>query len=176
MPFDLTIDVTRILQARNNDISDAIHLINTLKAKFSVIRSNIDFYHKKWYDNVLDLAKKVNVLENKPRICSRQTNRSNPSSEDTSQYFLRTVSIPLVDHVVSGLATRFDTSITAYHGLVLVPSKLLHFKYAKTAVPWKQQFHKFLTFVKMICPIHILLMPNWNFGGNIGSIIKAWCI
>ena len=83
---------------------------------------------------MLDLAKEVNVLENKHRICSRQTNRSNPSSEDTSQYFLRTVSIPLVDHVVSGLASRLDTSITAYHGLVLVPSKLLHFKYAKTAV------------------------------------------
>ena len=79
--------------------------------------------------------KKVKVCESKPRICSRQTNRSNPPSEDTSQYFLRSISIPLVDHVVSGLASRFDTSITSYHGLVLVPSKLLHFKYAKTATP-----------------------------------------
>ena len=49
--FDLTIDVTRVLQARNSYISDAIHLINTLKAKFSEIRCNIDFYHKRWYDN-----------------------------------------------------------------------------------------------------------------------------
>ena len=95
---------------------------------------------------MLDLAKKVNVLENKPRICSRQTNRSNPPSEDTSQYFLRTVSIPVVDHFVSGLASRFDISITAYYGPVLVPSKLLHFKYAKTAVPWTQQFHNFFNF------------------------------
>ena len=144
--FDLTIDVTRVLQARNNDILDAIHLINTLKAKFSEIRCNIHFYHKKWYDNALELAKKVKVCESKPRICSRQTNRSNPPSEDTSQYFLRSISIPLVDHVVSGLASRFDTSITSYHGLVLVPSKLLHFKYAKTATPWKQQFHTFFKF------------------------------
>ena len=32
--FDLTIDVTQLLQARNNDIFDAIHLINTLKLNF----------------------------------------------------------------------------------------------------------------------------------------------
>ena len=95
---------------------------------------------------MLDLAKEVNVMENKPRICSRQTNRSNPPSEDTHHIYYELFLFLLLIMLYLVLQIDFDTSITAYHGLVFVPSKLLHFKYAKTAVPWTQQFHKFLNF------------------------------
>ena len=68
-----------------------------------------------------------------------ETNRSTPHSENISQYLIQTISIPLVDHVVSGLVSRFDNSITSYHGHVLVASKLLHFKYSNTEFPWTQK-------------------------------------
>ena len=53
--------------------------------------------------------KKVNVSEKKPRICSILGKQIDLTLILKTQYFLRTVSILLVDHVVSGLASRFDT-------------------------------------------------------------------
>ena len=40
--FDKTIDVTKMLQSRDNDSLDAVHMIETIKKHFSSVRSKID--------------------------------------------------------------------------------------------------------------------------------------
>lgn len=148
--FDLTMDVTKLLQAKGNDILDAIHLVETLKLHFSAIRSNIDQYHSKWYDEAKEVAKSVDVIECAPRVAGRQTHRPNHPSSDTSDYFKRSLTIPFIDHVCTELDSRFNTSLTAYHGLVLIPSKMLHLiskeKEGLCKAPWKEQFKTFFNF------------------------------
>ena len=75
--FYLTLGVTKLLQARTNDISDAKHLIDSLKTSVSGIRTNIDLNHSEWYEQALRLSAKVDVYESKPRTNQRQRNRAN---------------------------------------------------------------------------------------------------
>ena len=51
--FDLTLGVTKLLQSKTNDISDAIHLIDSLKISVSGIRTNNDLNHFELYKQVL---------------------------------------------------------------------------------------------------------------------------
>ena len=71
----MTLDATKMLQSRDHDILDAIHMIETIKNHFSSVRSEIDYYHGERYKATLALAEKVNVEESKPRTCKKHTNR-----------------------------------------------------------------------------------------------------
>lgn len=75
--FDLTLPVTQLLQAKSNDIMDGIDLIQALKNLGIIVRTQIDFYHVKWYQEALVLAGKVNIEEAVPRTVARQTSRDN---------------------------------------------------------------------------------------------------
>ena len=121
----MTLDATRMLQSRDNDILDAVHMIESIKKHFSSVRSEKDYYHGEWYKITLALAEKVNVEESKSQTCRKQTNRSNPPSDDISDHFKGSLSISTVDHVNIQLNKRFDSSLTSYHSLVIVPLKLL---------------------------------------------------
>ena len=60
-----------------------------------------------------------------PRTCRRQTQRSNVPADTASQYFCRTITIPLVDHLISQLSSRFTQHHkSALSGLSLVPSAM----------------------------------------------------
>ena len=49
--------------------------------------------------------------------------RSNTPTSSPSQYFLRTISIPMLDHLLQELETRFDDSQrTTLQGFCLIPS------------------------------------------------------
>ena len=125
--FDCTLDVTKLLQGKTNDISDGIHLIESLKSLLTAIRNEIDFYHDKWYDLVLKLAEDVDVDEKKPRTCGRQTYsyRANIQSDSVSTYYKQTITVPMVDYLCSELRHRFDNaSLNAYYGLSAVPRKV----------------------------------------------------
>ncbi|XP_057294597.1 52 kDa repressor of the inhibitor of the protein kinase-like [Hydractinia symbiolongicarpus] len=63
--FDMTMEVTKLLQSRTNDMFKTVMLINSLKDRFSCIRDNIDTYHEKWFLLAEELAQKVNITENK---------------------------------------------------------------------------------------------------------------
>ena len=75
--FDLTLPVTQLLQSKNNDIANGLHLIESLKDLSTSIRGSVDAYHAKQYAKALKLADEVNVDERKPRSCGRQISRSN---------------------------------------------------------------------------------------------------
>lgn len=58
-----------------------------------------------------------------PRLCGRQTHRSNVPSQTPKEYYRR---IPLLDHILSEMDRRFSThQQTAVAGLSLVPSILV---------------------------------------------------
>jgi hypothetical protein len=150
--FDLTMDVTKLLQSRTNDILKTIILIDCLKDQFSNIRSNIEKYHGEWFQTAKLLAERVNVIVSVPRTAKKQVHRPNHPSENVSEFYKRSVTIPLIDHVIAELDQRFDNSLTVYHGLVIVPSRLLHLisqeekREKKPVMTWRSQFDTFFNF------------------------------
>ncbi|XP_046862770.1 52 kDa repressor of the inhibitor of the protein kinase-like [Xenia sp. Carnegie-2017] len=140
--FDLTLPVTQLLQSSSNDIADGLNLIEALKTLSRTVRNEVDVYHANWYSIALTMAEKVGVEEKKPRTCGRQAIRSNVPSESVSDYFKKTITIPLADHLCSELEKRFDSSATSiYYGLFLIPSKLL--LCLSCGVSWKENFYSF---------------------------------
>ena len=87
------------------------------------------------------------MLEAKPRTCRQQINGSNLPADDVSEYYKRSITIPLIDHLNSELRDRFDTStMVAYEGLCLIPSKLISLLNKHTKLNWKERFHCFANF------------------------------
>ena len=127
-------------QGKSIDIMDGIHLINTIKNDFTNFRNSIDSFHDTWYAEALDLAEKVEVEESKPRtVVGKQTTRSNPPYKSISEYYKRTITIPLVDHINSALQHRFDTeSVNVYKGLSVVPTKMMSLK--EKGQDWRDDF------------------------------------
>ncbi len=143
--LDRLLPVTLLLQGKSIDIMDGIHLINTMKNDFTNFRNSIDSFHDAWYAEALDLAEKVEVEESKPRTVGRQTTRSNPPYKSISEYYKRTITIPLVDHINLALEYRFDTdSVNVYKGLSVVPTKMMSLK--EKGLDWRNDFKIFTNF------------------------------
>ena len=61
-----------------------------------------------------------------PRLCGRQCHRSNTPAQELSEYYRRTITVPILDHLLSDLDTHFSIhQRTALYGLFLVPSVLV---------------------------------------------------
>ena len=61
------------LQKRNQDVYQALQMVNSVTDNISKIRINIDAIFPSWYDEVLKLADTIGVTESLPRkqACSQ---------------------------------------------------------------------------------------------------------
>jgi hypothetical protein len=124
--LELTLLVTQLLQSKKNDIADGIHLIESLINSVNSIRSNVDSYHNSWYDEISQLANKLNIVETKPRTNKRQIFRDNHPSDSVKDFYKVSLTIPLLDSLVRDLQTRFsENSLVSYTGLHLIPSNVV---------------------------------------------------
>ena len=90
------------------------------------VKTNIDSYHKEWYQIALDLANSLDVDERKPRTCGRQRNRDNHPAATVSEYYKRCITLPLVDHLINDLDNWFDIdTMFVYKGLSAIPETLM---------------------------------------------------
>ena len=75
---------------------------------------------------MLELAEKPQGDEIKPRTSAIQRNRNNIPSEPVSDYFKKVVTMAVLDYLTNQLNERYDSaSVTAYSGLVIIPSKMI---------------------------------------------------
>ena len=131
--------LTRTLQAEAKDLVQAVSEINDVKATLQDVRNNIDKFHDEWFATVEKMCDCVHVVPSLPRLCGRQCHRANVSAQKPSDYFRRTISIPVIDHLLSEMERRFDHhQKTALQGLYLVPSLLVG-KTLDEVVPTIQQ-------------------------------------
>ena len=118
--------LTRSLQAEAKDIIQAVSEISHVKAALCDVRDNIEVHHSEWFSTVEQLCANVGIQPSLPRVCGRQRHRSNVPAETPSEYYRRNLSIPVLDHLLSELDTRFTThQQTALQGLNLIPSVLV---------------------------------------------------
>ena len=121
--LDMTLPVTQLLQYKSIDICDGLHLIESLKALIVTRRQDVDEFHSKWYKKALTLTEKINITETIPRFVGTQMHRSNTPAESVSDYYKRTITIPLLDHPMCELYYRFDSSKaeSIFNGFIIVP-------------------------------------------------------
>ena len=72
------------------------------------------------------MCRSVDVVPSIPRRCGRQLHRNNVPANDPRTYYQRCISVPLVDHLLAELETRFSPHHrVALLGLCLIPSALV---------------------------------------------------
>ena len=66
------------------------------------------------YGEALEVAEGENVQESTPRFTnsSRQSHHSNPPAESASEYYKRSLTIPMLDHLLIELGDRFNAEST----------------------------------------------------------------
>ena len=104
--LDYLLPATRKLQSKDLDVAESADIISSLKSSIQNLKTSVDGYHSKWYNNVLNLAEKVDIKESdikKPQTCSKPTYRSNQPVETTKNYFKVVLIIPFLDHVLTDL-------------------------------------------------------------------------
>ena len=118
--------LTRSLQAEAKDIIQAVSEINHIKAALRDVRDKIDAHHGEWFSTVEQMCANVGIQPSLPRVCGRQQHRSNVPAQTPSEYYRRSISIPVLDHLLSELESRFNThQLTALQGLYIIPSVLV---------------------------------------------------
>ena len=118
--------LTKSLQAEAQDIISAVSEIGSVIDVLKAVREKIDQHHSEWFLEVERMCIAVGVRPSQPRICSHQTRRDNVPAESPSIYFKRCISIPLLDHLLSQLNSRFSShQQSSLLGMYLVPSMLV---------------------------------------------------
>ncbi|XP_065665682.1 52 kDa repressor of the inhibitor of the protein kinase-like [Hydra vulgaris] len=145
--FDITLPITRMLQAKTNDICNGLNLIQALKDAVSSLRNIVDEHHQICYEQKLKIASKINVIKEKHRTSFISKNRANTPFEYVSHYFKMIITIPLLDHLSTKLNSRFnDTTLKRYKALDLVPSKMIAEIQCSSDTNWKDQVISFSDF------------------------------
>lgn len=118
--------LTKSLQSEAKDIVQAVSEINNILQVFKDLRENVDLNHDQWFAEVEQLGRSIGTELSLPRICGRQAHRSNVPSNTPKEYYRRTITIPLLDNIISEITSRFSKhQQTAVNGLLLVPSILV---------------------------------------------------
>ena len=81
-------------------------------ASLKEVRSRIDDFHSRMYEQVTALGQLVDVEESKPRQANRQQYRLNTPSNSITEYYKLNFTIPMLDHLINELDTRFDVNCT----------------------------------------------------------------
>ena len=85
--------------------------IETVKATLEEARSNVDTYHARIYGQATAMAQIVGI-EQVDNIVKQH--RQNDPAQDCSDYYRRNLTIPLLDHLITELNTRFD-AVSSQH-------------------------------------------------------------
>lgn len=115
--------LTKSLQSEAKDIILAVSEVNNIVDVLKDLRENVDENHDRWFAEVATLCTCIGTEPSLPRLCGRQTQRSNIPSRTPNEYYKRTITIPLLDHIISEMVSRFSKhQQSIVNGLLLVPS------------------------------------------------------
>jgi hypothetical protein len=95
------------LQKSGLDMCEAMAKVKSLENILMNHRLNADERFNAVYKVATDIAEKYAVEPSIPRVCSKQTGRSNVDCVSIEAYFRATVYIPFIDQLIQGLTERF---------------------------------------------------------------------
>ena len=101
--------LTKSLQAEAKDIVHAVKEVNDLKwVMITDVCEKVDMNHSNWFAEIEQMCQSVGTQLSLPRICGRQTHRTNVPAQTPSEFYRRTVTIPMLDHILSEIESRFS--------------------------------------------------------------------
>ena len=118
--------LTTNLQAEAKDIVCAVKEVTVVTATVQKVRNEVEQFHAKWFDKIKKLCEDSGIVLSLPRRCGRQIHRANTPADTPCEYYRRTITIPLLDHMLTELNSRFGQhQQTALLGLSILPSILV---------------------------------------------------
>ena len=98
------------LQGPYVDVAHAHREIETVKTTLQGVRANVKSFHAHIYTQASLIAQSVDTEESTPRLANRQQHRQNIPAPNCTDYYCLNLTIPLLDHLITELNTRFDTA------------------------------------------------------------------
>ena len=83
--------------------------IKTLTSSLKQVRENVDSYHSRWFETVSKMCNEVGTTPSMTRISDHQRHRLSIPASNPSEYFRRTITVPILDHLLSELDKRFSS-------------------------------------------------------------------
>ena len=99
--------LTTSLQEEAKDIVQAVSQIKALTLSLKQIRENVGSYHSRRFETVLKICNELGITPSMPRLCGRQHHRARIPASNPSEYFRRTITVPILDHLHSEPDKRF---------------------------------------------------------------------
>ncbi len=113
------------LQSARIDILKGLAEISMIRKSVQTARNLIDQYHNCWFKDASNIANKVDAVTKCPRICKRQTPRTNTPSNDVASHFKVNLSIPFLDNLIQEIDKRFsEENCVAMKGLSILADVL----------------------------------------------------
>ena len=137
--LEITRPLTRQLQSPTLDVVACQNEVNLLYSMLERNRNEISELNQEWFEEAVEIAEKVGTTPSKPRTARSQQHRSNTPSDSPSEYYLRVISIPFLDHLMTQINSRFTDE----------NMKLLYVAYGLPAnvskTNWMENFSVFLS-------------------------------
>lgn len=125
--FSYTIQLSQVLQSKQQDLSKALNDVMIVREALEAIREDADKSFKEIMKNVTTIASELEIEIHMPR-CGRQTARNNVNAKDAEEYFKIVIFIPFLDNLILQLHSRFDKRLETIIPLEgLIPSNLSHY-------------------------------------------------
>ena len=100
--------LTTSLPEEANDKVQAVSEIKTLTPSLKQVRENVDS-HCRWFETVSKMCNMVGTTPSMPRICGHQHHKASLPASNPSEYFRRTITVPILDHLLSELDKWFSS-------------------------------------------------------------------
>ena len=102
-----TLPLTFELQQERLDVVKVYQAVDTVIESLQECRGRIEKKHDEWYSEAVSFASKIGTLPCIKRIAGQQTLRANYKVDDPSEYYKLSLTIPLLDRVITELKSRF---------------------------------------------------------------------
>ncbi|GBM35490.1 hypothetical protein AVEN_257189-1 [Araneus ventricosus] len=104
-----THNLSEKLQKKHTDLSEAIANVTSVLDLLSKQRVNANDNFKTLYAQVKEIAAKLDIKEEIPRVCHLQTARNNVPYSTEEEYYRRAVYVPYLDYFCNSLNERFES-------------------------------------------------------------------
>ena len=156
------------LQGRSIDVAHAYQDISMVKAALQEARRGIDTFHEIVYLDAVALAHSVEIEESCPRIASYQLHRSNTPAFNASQYYRRTLPIPMLGHLITELDNHFEEAAAGIIGELaqILPSELVSSSVQLNPSHFKEVY----SYIRMTFHLLRHFIVSWIYGERNGKV------
>ena len=132
-----------------------------LQQHFKMYETTLTHHIAQWFQTITEMLLEVGIEPSVPRRCGIQTQWSNVPADTPSEYFRRTISIPVLDHLLCELRSQFGEhqriALVAYQSYPLYLSLW-------NLMTISQGSKIFQTFIQMICHFQSAWRVNFIAG------------